>query len=498
MLLALSFPKFGHPAPGWIALAPLIIAIGLPGSRASSRAPILLGFVTGTVYFAGTLYWLVGTMRTFGDLPVAAAVGVCALLVLFLAFYVALFGWVLGRAFIRLGPWAVWTAPFIWVGCEYLRSWIGGGFPWVLLGYSQATVPPIAQVASVGGIYLLSFVVAAVSAAGAWTAVTRTPSRWLVSSGVILAVIAIGVWGTLRIRDGRLTREGDALRVGLVQGNIAQEDKWNPALARPILDRYLDLSRQALGAGAQVVIWPESSTPFFLEENPMLAAEIRRLAMQSRTPFVVGSDQIERAQQNRLYNSAFLVGADGQTRAVYRKMHLVPFGEYVPLRQLLPFVGPLVEAVSDFSPGLEPVLLPVDGHRLSVAICYEVVYPWLIRGFTLGGSELLVTITNDAWYGTTSAAYQHWEQATLRAVEQGRYLVRAANTGITGIVDPYGQVIASTRLFETAVVTGDVRWHTGRTIYATIGDLIAWISLAVMAAIAFAGFRVRRATNSNF
>jgi apolipoprotein N-acyltransferase len=457
------------------------------------RRSIQLGLITGVAFFTGTLYWLVATMRTFGGLPFPAAAGVCALLVIFLSLYVALFAWLLERAFRRFGAAAVWTAPFIWVGCEYLRSWLGGGFPWVLLGYSQATVPPIAQVASVGGVYLLSFVVALVSAAGAWTVLTRRPSRWLVSGGVIAFVIALGVWGTLRIRDGALARDGETVRVALVQGNIAQEDKWNVALAQPILDRHLDLSRQALAAGAQVVIWPESSTPFFLEENPMMAAQIRRLAMQSQTPFVVGSDQIERAKENRFYNAAFLVGADGQTRAAYRKMHLVPFGEYVPLRQLLPFVGPLVEAVTDFSPGLEPVLMPINGHNLSVAICYEVVYPWLIRSFTLGGSELLVTITNDAWYGTTSAAYQHWEQASLRAVEQGRYLVRAANTGITGIVDPYGQVITSTRLLETAVVTGDVRWNTGRTIYATIGDLIAWISVVVMGVIAFAGFRFRRA-----
>ena len=441
----------------------------------------MLGLLTGIVYFGGTLYWLVGTMRTFGGLPVSLAVVVCGLLVVFLSLYVALFAWLLARAFRRFGPQAVWAAPFLWVGSEYLRSWIGGGFPWVLLGYSQATVPPIAQVASIGGVYLLSFVVALVSAAGAWTGLTRKPARWLVSAGVIAGVIALGVWGAVRVRDGSLARGGSSLRVGLVQGNIAQEDKWDPALAVPILSRYLDLSRRAIAAGAEVVIWPESSTPFFLEENPALAAEIRRLAQQAQTPFVVGSDQIERAQQNRFYNSAFLVGADGQTRAVYRKMHLVPFGEYVPLKQLLPFVGPLVEAVSDFSPGLEPVLLPIGDRRLSVAICYEVVYPWLVRSFVLGGSELLVTITNDAWYGTTSAAYQHWEQASLRAVEQGRYLVRAANTGVTGIVDPYGRVIASTRLFETEVVTGDVRWNTARTVYATIGDLIAWLSLAVMA-----------------
>jgi apolipoprotein N-acyltransferase len=419
-------------------------------------------------------------MRTFGGLPVPLAVIVCGLLVVFLSLYIGLFAWLQARAFRRFGAPAVWLAPFLWVASEYLRSWLGGGFPWVLLGYSQATVLPIAQVASIGGVFLLSFVVALVSAAAAWTALTRTPSRWMVSGGVIVAVVALGVWGTLRIRDARLTTEGAAITVGLVQGNIAQEDKWNPALAVPILNRYLELSRQAVAAGAKVVIWPESSTPFFFEEDPILAEPVRRLALQSQTPFVIGSDQLERAQQQRFYNAAFLIGADGGTRAVYRKMHLVPFGEYVPLKQLLPFVGPLVEAVSDFSPGLEPVLLPIGDHRLSVAICYEVVYPWLIRSFVLGGSELLVTITNDAWYGTTSAAYQHWEQASLRAVEQGRYLVRAANTGITGIVDPYGRVIARTRLFETEVVTGEVRWNTRRTLYATMGDLIAWISLALM------------------
>ena len=442
-----------------------------------------LGLVTGIAYFGGTLYWLVGTMRTFGGLATPLAVLVCLALVLFLSLYVALFTWITSLAVRRFGPEGIWAAPFVWTAAEYLRSWIGGGFPWVLLGYSQATVVPVAQAASVGGVFLLTFIVASVSTAAAWAVVSRRRDRWLVSGAVFASVIGIAVIGATRVRDGRLANEGATLRVGLVQGNIAQEDKWNPALALPILQRYLDMSRQAIGAGAQVVFWPESSTPFFLEENPVLANEIRRLAMQAQTPFVVGSDQIERAQQNRFYNSAFLIGGDGQTRAVYRKMHLVPFGEYVPLRQLLPFVGPLIEAVSDFSPGLEPVLLPVGDRRLSVAICYEVVYPWLMRSFVLGGSELLVTITNDAWYGTTSAAYQHWEQASLRAVEQGRYLVRAANTGITGIVDPYGRVIARTPLFSTEVVTGEVRWVTHRTIYAITGDVIAWLSLVVMAGI---------------
>ena len=432
-------------------------------------------------------------------MPIPVAVVVCALLVVFLALYVGLFAWLLSRAVDRFGTAALWLAPFFWTGSEYLRSWVGGGFPWVLLGYSQATVVPIAQVASLGGIYLLSAVVALVSVAAAWPVVDRRPSRWFASGGAIAAVLALGVWGAMRVADGALLEDDAAtLRVGLAQGNIAQEDKWNPDLAEPILDRYIDLSRRAIADGAAVVIWPESSTPFFLEENPAMAVRIRRLAAETGTPFVIGSDQIERPANptsnagQRFYNAAFLVGADGRTGAVYRKMHLVPFGEYVPLRRLLPFVAPLVEAVAEFSPGLEPVLLPVGDRRLSVAICYEVVYPWLVRSFVLNGSDLLVTITNDAWYGTASAAYQHWEQASLRAVEHGRYLVRAANTGISGIVDPYGRVVSRTALFETGVITGDVRWISQQTMYARIGDLIAWISLAVMVAVAFAGARWRR------
>ena len=475
--------------------------VALANSRTAEppnfRTPFRLGLFAGVIYFAGTLYWLVGTMNTYGGLPTPVAVVVCALLVVFLALYVALFAWLLSRAVDRFGPAALWLAPFLWTGSEYLRSWVGGGFPWVLLGYSQATVVPIAQVASIGGIYLLSAVVALVSVAAAWPVIDRRPSRWFASGGAIAAVLALGVWGAMRVADGALLEDDAAtVRVGLAQGNIAQEDKWNPDLAEPILDRYIDLSRRAVADGARVVIWPESSTPFFLEENPAMAVRIRRLAAETGTPFVIGSDQIERGDEQRFYNAAFLVGADGRTGAVYRKMHLVPFGEYVPLRRLLPFVAPLVEAVAEFSPGLEPVLLPVGDRRLSVAICYEVVYPWLVRGFVLNGSDLLVTITNDAWYGTTSAAYQHWEQASLRAVEQGRYLVRAANTGISGIVDPYGRVVSRTDLFETGVITGDVRWISQKTMYARIGDLIAWISLAVMVAIAFAGVRLRRLSNS--
>jgi apolipoprotein N-acyltransferase len=199
-----------------------------------------------------------------------------------------------------------------------------------------------------------------------------------------------------------------------------------------------------------------------------------------------GSDQFVRGASGApttFYNSAFLVRPDGTTGGVYRKMHLVPFGEYVPVKNLLFFAAPLVQAVSDFSAGSEAALLPVGTHLVSTAICYEVVYPDLVRQFVSAGSELLTTITNDAWFGATSAPYQHFEQASMRAIEEGRYLVRSANTGISGIVDPYGRVIERTSIFERAAVVGEARFLKTSTLYARTGDLLAYASVVATVAL---------------
>jgi apolipoprotein N-acyltransferase len=185
------------------------------------------------------------------------------------------------------------------------------------------------------------------------------------------------------------------------------------------------------------------------------------------------------------------VKADGTTGGVYRKMHLVPFGEYVPAKNLFFFAAPLVQAVSDFSAGDAATLLPVAGHLISTAICYEVVYPDLVRQFVTGGSEMLTTITNDAWFGPTSAPYQHFEQASMRAIEMGRYLVRSANTGVSGIVDPYGRVVVRTAIFQRAVAVGDARFLRTSTFYARHGDILAYASVLASAALLVFARRVK-------
>jgi apolipoprotein N-acyltransferase len=306
---------------------------------------------------------------------------------------------------------------------------------------------------------------------------------------VLIVVGVLAGWGSLRVARGDLTR-GTPARVALVQGNVAQEQKWDPRRASDIFDSYLRLTRQAIAAGADLVIWPESATPFTFEMEHAAADSIRRLASEARVPILFGSDQIERGAPTKYYNSAYLVRADGSTGGVYRKMHLVPFGEYVPLKRLLFFAAPLVEAVSDFSAGDTAVLMDVDGHPVSTAICYEIVYPDLVRRFVAGGSELLTTITNDAWFGDTSAPHQHFAQAAMRAIENGRYLVRAANTGISGVVDPYGRVVVQSRLFEPAVVTGMVTYRTEKTLYTRVGDLFAYLAVLTTIAMLVMRFKI--------
>ncbi len=484
LLLAFSFPSIGNPVIAWVALAPLLVAL----HRAPPGRSFLLGLVTGLVYFTGTLYWITQVMAVYGGLATVVAVVINALLIAYLSLFPALFAMVVSRVSLAVGPRGLLAAPFVWVATELGRTYILTGFPWVLLGYSQVTNTPVAQLASIFGVYGLSALVAGVSASLAYVAIRQlTPAtgqrtRSLLANYrplmlMLALVVAIGIWGTFRVRRGDLTRNGDAVTVGLIQGNVDQSDKWDQRRAAGIFRDYLAMTRKAIGEGAQVVLWPESSIPFYFEEDRPAAEEVRTLAREAKVPLLVGSDQIDRSTPpTRYYNSAFLVRPDGSTGAVYRKMHLVPFGEYVPMKRVLFFAKHLVEAVSDFSPGDAAVLLPVRGHLMSTAICYEIVYPDLVRTSASGGSELLSTITNDAWFGRTSAPYQHFAQASMRAIENGRYLVRSANTGISGIVDPYGRVLAQTAIFQQAVVVGEARFIRERTIYSSIGDVFAYAS----------------------
>ena len=486
-LLALSFPRYGHPAAAWIALVPLFIALSgwmrRPGSTPGqpARRAFALGLAAGVVYFVGTIYWTSTVVRQFGGLPLPLSVIAMLLLALYLGVFPAIAAVITARMITRAGAAALLLAAAPWVATEFFRGYLFGGFPWVPLGNSQVEVLPIAQLASLFGVYGLSGLVAFVNSVMAYSLLAGGRARVKAIAAAVVTVFGIGAWGAWRIQDGTLTRAGTPIRVGLVQGNIAQEDKWDPRQSRRIFTTHIAMTREAVRKGAQYVIWPESSTPFMFEEDRGGAATLRAVARDVQVPILFGSDQVERGETTRLYNSAFLVKPDGETAAVYRKINLVPFGEYIPFKSWLFFVSPLVESFAEFAPGGSIVLLPIGSHLTSTAICYEVVYPSLIREAVEAGSELLTTITNDAWYGHSSAPYQHFELASMRSIEQGRYLARAANTGISGIVDPYGRVVVQSGIFEQVTLVDEVRFLTARTLYSVIGDAIAYVAIALTA-----------------
>ena len=477
-LFALSFPRFGHPALGWVALVPLLIALGRPAG--SERRPVLLGLITGIVGFSGTLYWLTDVMTMYGDLSSGVAAAVALLLIVYLSLYPALVAHILGRGVRAFGPRALWAAPLIWSAGEWARGHVMTGFPWVPLGNSQIDVVPIAQAASLVGVYGLSALVVLASVAMAWLVVAPAGRQRVVPVAAVAALTAaIALWGSLRAGGGALLTQGTTLRVALVQGNVAQGQKWNPALADLIYRRYLALSRAAVAQGATVVMWPESATPFMFEERPEAEA-MRLLARETGARLFVGSDQVERrAKPPRYYNSAFLIQPTGSVGGIYRKIHLVPFGEYVPLESILSFAGPLVEQVGGFAPGETLTVFHLREGTFTTGICYEAVFPELSRAAVQRGSQLLTSITNDAWFGRSSAPWQHLAMARMRSVETGRYLARAANTGVSAIVDPYGRVVQQTPLFTETVAVGEVRFLDGTTVYVRIGDVVPWAGLVV-------------------
>ena len=477
MLLILSFPKFGHPLVAWIALVPLLVALdGATGWRAAR-----LGYVTGAVSAIGLLYWTAFVVFQYGGgIPRVVAVLITLALCFAFAVFPLLFGWATGRLAAAFGTRGLLGAPFLWVATELLRVHTFFQFPWCLLGYSQQPLAPVIQIASVTAVFGVSFVLVATSALVAMAILDARERRlWLIG----LVTLQGAVWGVGAWMLARPLNETGRITVGLVQGGIRQEDKWQPENAWSNVSRHLELTRDAARRGARLVVWPESAVPFLYDEEPELSALLQELVRRDALYVYFGNDDREPPPHARIFVGAKLLAPDGEIAARYRKMHLVPFGEYVPLKPLFTFGGrvaaKVVQEVADFTPGTEAVNVSVEGHRVGGYICYEAIFPALVRRFPADGAELLVNITNDAWYGTTSAPYQHLAMAAFRAVENGRYMVRAANTGITAVVDPRGRILEQTKLFDRAVLVREVPFVAETTFYTRHGDVFAYACSAI-------------------
>jgi apolipoprotein N-acyltransferase len=500
--LTAGFPLPGVSVCAWISLSFLMVAL----RDATPRQGFVLGLTAGFVHYITLLYWLVYTMHVYGYLPLWLSVLIFIPLVLYLAFYIGVFAWgvvVLGGA-----PWAALVVvPCGWVGLEYLRGVMFTGFPWGLIGYTQAHNLHVIQIADIFGVYGVSFVLAFTSGviAFAWMHIKglkwqgRAIGRQTVFGSSVLLVLVlclVFIYGKIRIEEtDKMIAGAETINAAVIQGNIDQAEKWDMVFRESIILTYLRLSRQAAGSTPlDLVVWPETSAPFYFNYDEDLTGMVLSGVQNLGPHFIIGSPTVEfSGPDDFYYNSAYLISPDGEVSGRVDKVHLVPFGEYVPFRKWLPFINPLVEQVGEFKTGSMGDTLAWPPADIGMLICYEIIFPELAASMVKNRAGLLVNITNDAWFGKTGAPWQHFDMAVFRAVENRRALLRSANTGVSGWIDPAGRVMAASGLFVEAAMTAAVPVvRDYQTFYTRHGDFfVLCCFIALMGAVMVFLFKLK-------
>jgi apolipoprotein N-acyltransferase len=500
VLMTAAFPRSGWFWMAWVALIPLLLALRDLKAVDAFR----LGWLCGIVHAVGLLYWLVHTLSTYGHLPLALAAGILLFFCTYIGLFTALFSLLL--TFLGRTPGrTLAAAPLLWAGLEYLRSFLLTGFTWGYLGHTQYRWLTLIQSADIWGVYGLSALIVVLNTALFLLVLSQAGKTWqgqpvfrslagralLLAAACLIANLGYG-WARFNQIQG-LEAQASTLRIGLAQGNIPQSEKWDPAFQIASTKTYLHLSSELAPKNPDLIVWPETATPFYLFHNQALTRIVQRGIRDTDSAHLIGSPAVERKADGTAYfNSAYLLDAAGTALGRYDKAHLVPFGEYVPLKRWLPFLGKIVAQVGDFHAGPPGGTLAFRDHRIGPLICYDGIFPDLSRAAVANGADLLVNLTNDAWYGRTSAPYQHLVQYIFRAVETRRSLVRATNTGISAFIRPGGQIENATDLFQTAARIQTVACLAHRTFYVRFGDAFALVCLAVLGAMGLQQWRRRR------
>jgi len=484
---------------GWVAVAPLLVALlrarepdtlqfpeGIKLLPARPLQGFLLGYVCGILWYAGSCYWIFSVMRNYGGVNTPAAVGILILFCLYLALYHGAFGMLISllagkNSFSRR---ALLLSPVVWVAVELARTRITG-FPWDLLGISQVDNIPLARLATATGVYGLSFEIMVVNVAFAAGFLLRRRQRKAVLLAAIGAAVVLqaGRW----IPAPALPADHTAV---LVQTNIPilEGSDWTKDYFNSTLDDLAKISLNASTAHPDLIAWPENPAPFYTLD-PLFRGVVSMTAQKANTWMLVGSTGIENpgtGSAERFYNSGVLVSPAGQITARYDKMHLVPFGEYVPFKSIFAFAGGLTKEVGDFTPGRERIPLDADGKKLGVFICYESIFPDEIRQLAANGAQVFVNLSNDGWYGDSGAYAQHIKQARMRAVENARWLLRDTNTGLTAAIDPYGRIVASIPRKTRAALIAPYALSNSLTLYTRYGDWFAYLC-AIISLVAIVG-----------
>ena len=479
-MLTLSYPAFDFSYLAWFALIPMLIAIR--GEKPWQA--FFTGYITGLLFFAATLYW-VGYVAIIGVVVLA----------FYLAFFFGIFAVgvdILAMQFEKPRIRFAVLVSCLWVAVELLRSHLFTGFGWALLGHTQWDTLPIIQIADVAGAYGVSFLVVFTNVLISSKIKKKIKGympepRYLALLVIVLIVVAI--YGYYKV-DQKF--DGEPVKISVIQGNIPQSEKWDEKYANEILDKYIDLTKEAAKDKPDLIIWPETSVPGFLETDQFLRGKITTLAKEVNTYILVGTQTERVPQKVRYFNSAALISNKGEIVGRYDKMHLVPFGEYVPLGNgFLSFIKQRYDMGEDYTPGKDYTIFEIPTQKggqvkFGVLICFEDVFPELSRNFVRSGADFLVVITNDAWYMKTAAPFQHVQPSVFRAVEDRVNVVRCANTGYSCFIDQSGKIIQEVKdfkgekIFVTGFATANIIPGKAGTLYLEYGDAFARLCVWVI------------------
>jgi apolipoprotein N-acyltransferase len=479
VMLSALFPPGNLEWMAWIAIVPLLISI----ERERPLNSLRLGMIAGLAHYLTLLYWAIYAVNTYGELGIIPSIGVLFLLCLYLSLYPAAFSVLVN--FMRLRTFAALGIAGIWVSLEYIRALFITGFPWCLLGYSQFNHPLLIQIADVTGVYGISFLIAAINASIYILLVKGSWKRNLIlgySSVAALLLICLVYGNHCLSKADASGKEGKTMKVSIIQGNIDQSVKWDAAFMKESLNKYLSMTREAAKSKPGLILWPETAAPFFFQDNKESSQDILKAVKESNAWLIFGSPAYEREDILfvNYYNRAYLASPKGTVEGYYDKVHLVTFVEYIPMSNFLPFIHRMVTAAGDFSSGTQSGLLKTTEGTAGALICYEAIFPELSRKEVTGGANFLVVLSNDAWFGVTSAPYQLMTMSAFRAVENRRPLIRATNTGFSGFVDPWGRIAYEGGLFTTEVLTREVQsGRTDITFYTRYGDVFMYIILII-------------------
>ena len=513
VLQILVFPKPSLFFLSWVAFTPLIYALlrgrggegELVDSEGRSLRPftvkqgILIAWACGVVWYFGTCYWIYPVMHDYGGLNALAAslmtAGYCLIMALHHGAFGGLVVLMARRASVgNRRP--LFMAPFFWVAIEFFRDRVTG-VPWLPLGSAQVDNVPFARIAEITGIYGLSFAVMLVNCAFVAGLLLFGARRknLLVSAGAAAIALQMGVFAKAELFPA--TKQ--AL---LVQENVAILDPsaWTPQLYDHTIGSLAQISvqqgRPASQDGHGLIVWPESPAPFFIND-PRLRPWLSTIARESNSYLVVGSVGTAESKvpgSEQLLNSALVVDPQGRFMGHYDKIHLVPFGEYVPMQDYLFFAKKLTREVGDFARGTDRRVFDLDGMKVGVFICYESIFPGEVRQFTANGAQVLINISNDGWYGDTSAPFQHLEMARMRAIENHRWVLLATNNGVTASIDPFGRLVKKLPRNQRMAMLAPFSPQIETTFYARNGDVFAWFCVVISVVAIFVRTRIAART----